>query len=226
MCLHHSKLLFLSWNWISLWEITRNKTTHNHTPTNWKQSKQANKSPNPGPGDLAWKGTWQRKSGCSSSVCLSLCFSKVIWHAQPWYLQNPKATALLALLPRRQTVFSETQKKSFPEPSFSSVLSPFVRSCQRHLVCPHFPLCTLGSARFLLQQLSQSGERSSHWLTQGDLQVYTLQRPWWCNHEGNSDVTNHGHKSGERISKRPEESVHLLGQRPEVHGTLSFPFQS
>lgn len=186
MCLHHSKLPFLSLNWINLWKITKNKTTHNHTPTNWKQSKQANKSQNPGPGDLAWKGTWQRVYAPPQFVFLG--FSKVIsWHAQRWYLQNPEATALLALLPRRQTVFSKCRKNSSLShlspacfPPLSDLVS--VTSCAHAF--PYARLAVQGRARFLLQQLSQSGERTIHWLTQGDLQVYTLfakavvMQPW------------------------------------------------
>lgn len=36
-----------------------------------------------------------------------------------------------------------------------------------------------------------------------------LQRRLQYNHEGNYDITNHGHKVGEMISKRPEESYNI-----------------
>lgn len=53
-----------------------------------------------------------------------------------------------------------------------------------------------------------------------------LQRQLQSNHGGNYDITNRRHKVGEMISKRPKESFYFLGLWPEVHGLLSFPFES
>lgn len=50
-----------------------------------------------------------------------------------------------------------------------------------------------------------------HWLIQGDLQVSTLFAKAAAVHQqGNYDITNHGHKVGELISKRPKESFYFL----------------
>lgn len=187
MCLHHSTLPFLSLNWINLWKITKNKTTHNHTPTNWKQSKQANKSQNPGPGDLAWKGTWQRIYAPPQfvSFCVSARWSPGMHSDDICRIQKPQLC--WHCFPEDKRYSAKRRKNSSPSrlspacfPPLSDLVS--VTSCAHAF--PYARLAVQGRARLLLQQLSQSGERTIHWLTQGDLQVYTLfakavvMQPW------------------------------------------------